>query len=210
MKKGKFIKLIIIFSMFIGSCEGQKHVYTDKDLINDTLSRALMFSSPYEVEMRNTALLNKYVYPGNSSEGTISMAIGFCVGNIERYTGQLPESRSRRLNEAPEVFGKRWEQIEPLYTKVLAAIRSAILDHPQSAILFEHSALLKCTINDLAEAIRDMLIAIKLKPTSYRYLKLGFFYELDNQLTKSCESLRKARDLGASIDQSTIRRVCNR
>lgn len=194
------------------ACKNKNRIYTADDVIKDTLTEAHTFSNSIEVEERNNQLFMKYVYTNNSNEGALYWMFGLAIGNIERYIhGAFPESRSHKLNEAPAVYGSRWAQIEPLYLKLLSAIRTALKDHPSSSTLYEHSADVKCTINDLKGAIADMLMAIRLNPTSSKcHELLGYYYELDNDLPKACEYLRKARDLGAEIRQADILEVCDK
>jgi len=212
MKPGKHFvglyatSIILLFSM----CKSPNRAYTIDDVYKDTLTEGHTYYNSYEVEKRNNQLFNKYIYSNKSDRKAAYNIISLSIGNIERYTGQLPEVRAHRLNEAPIIFRNHWRQIEPLYLKVLAATRTAIKDHPESSGLYKHSADVKCTINDVHGAIQDMLMAINLNPTDGdSYEMLGYYYELNNEFTKACESLRKARDLGEEIRQSDIEEVCN-
>jgi hypothetical protein len=209
---GKIFTLIIFTSFLVfNSCSAQEHkVFKSKDVSDDTLSTARDLKSPYIVEDRNNQLLMKYIYSGKSEAMAINYVIGLCIGNIERYCHYLPDIPPHKLNEAPIVYGKYWKEIEPLYTKVLSATRVAISDYPKSAILFEQSSILKCRIGDVGGAIQDMLTAITFGPNAWRYMRLGFYYELNNEFAKACENLKKARDLGQPINQSRINEACER
>jgi len=206
-----FVCLFTIFFVLLFSmCKSKTGPYTINDVNNDTLTEGHIYYNSYDVEIRNNQLFNKYIYSNKSDVKAAYNIISLSIGNIERYTGQLPEVRSSRLNEAPLVFRNHWSQIEPLYLKVLAATRIAIKDHPESSGLYKHSADVKCTINDVPGAISDMLTAIRLNPTDGdSFEMLGYYYELNNEYDKACESLRKARDLGEEIRQSNIEEVCN-
>jgi tetratricopeptide (TPR) repeat protein len=208
------MKMSICFAslgiLFFSACKSKNRTYTLDDVMNDTLTESRMFANAFEVEQRNSKLYAKYIYSNKSNVKAIFDVISLSIGNIERYIGQLPETRTHKLNEAPAVYGKRWHQIEPLYLKTLSAIRIAIQNNPQAGILYEKSAHVKCTIDDLEGAIQDLLTAIRLDPNcSDCYEHLGYYYELNNEFSKACESLRKARDLGAEIQQSDIRLVCD-
>lgn len=203
--------IILTSFLLLNSCSAQQNkIFKYKDVNDDPLSNAQDLKSPYNVEDINNKLLKKYIYSGKSEVNAINYVIGICIGNIERYCDHLPDIPSHKLNEAPIVYGKYWKEIEPLYTQVLAATRFAISDYPKSAILFENSSVLKCRVGDVEGAIKDMLTAISVEPNGWRYMRLGFYYELNNEFAKACENLKKARDLGQNINQSRINEACDR